>query len=55
MLQSGLLVPVHEESTFGIFEKMFADIGDQQSLEDDLSTYECSPNQHELFLQKCRF
>ncbi len=39
MLQCGLLVPCHELSEFGIFEQIFADIGDQQSLEDDLSTY----------------
>jgi DNA mismatch repair protein MutS2 len=39
MLQSGLLVPADENSRFGIFEKIFVDIGDQQSLEDDLSTY----------------
>ena len=39
MLQSGLLVPVQPESELGLFEKIFADIGDQQSIEDDLSTY----------------
>ncbi len=39
MLQSGFLVPVDPESEMGVFEKIFADIGDQQSLEDDLSTY----------------
>jgi len=39
MLQSGLLVPVSPESEMGVFEQMFTDIGDQQSIEDDLSTY----------------
>lgn len=39
MVQSGMLVPVDELSEFGIFQHIFADIGDQQSLEDDLSTY----------------
>ncbi|MEZ5044401.1 MAG: endonuclease MutS2 [Saprospiraceae bacterium] len=39
MLQSGFLIPVDVESEMGIFSKIFADIGDQQSLEDDLSTY----------------
>ncbi|HMO40270.1 MAG TPA: Smr/MutS family protein [Saprospiraceae bacterium] len=39
MVQSGMLVPVDELSEFGIFHNIFADIGDQQSLEDDLSTY----------------
>jgi DNA mismatch repair protein MutS2 len=39
MLQSGMLVPVDEISEMGVFDKIFADIGDQQSIEDDLSTY----------------
>lgn len=39
MLQCGLLVPVRETSEFGIFDSVFIDIGDQQSLENDLSTY----------------
>ncbi len=39
MLQCGLLVPCRETSEFGIFDNVFIDIGDQQSLENDLSTY----------------
>jgi len=39
MTQSGLLVPVHEASEIGVFENIFADIGDDQSIESDLSTY----------------
>jgi DNA mismatch repair protein MutS2 len=39
MVQSGLLIPVHESSEVGIFENIFADIGDDQSIESDLSTY----------------
>jgi DNA mismatch repair protein MutS2 len=39
MLQCGLLVPVHPRSNFGIFNSIFLDIGDQQSIENDLSTY----------------
>lgn len=39
MLQAGLLVPVKETSEFGIFDRLFIDIGDQQSIENDLSTY----------------
>ena len=39
MLQCGLLIPVHERSRVGIFKSLFIDIGDQQSIEDDLSTY----------------
>ena len=39
MLQCGLLIPVHERSRAGLFKNLFIDIGDQQSIEDDLSTY----------------
>jgi DNA mismatch repair protein MutS2 len=39
MLQCGLMVPANERSTFGIFSSIFLDIGDQQSIENDLSTY----------------
>lgn len=39
MLQCGLPVPVREDSTMGIFRHIFIDIGDEQSIEDDLSTY----------------
>jgi DNA mismatch repair protein MutS2 len=39
MTQCGLLVPLYEKSTVGIFENIFIDIGDQQSMENDLSTY----------------
>ncbi len=39
MVQSGLLVPVHPESTFGLYKQLMIHIGDTQSLEYDLSTY----------------
>ena len=39
MLQCGLLIPVKEGSKAGIFKNLFIDIGDEQSLENDLSTY----------------
>ncbi len=39
MLQCGLLVPVGEGSVFGVFDAVFIDIGDEQSIENDLSTY----------------
>lgn len=39
MLQCGLLIPVHPNSVFGIFKSVFIDIGDEQSIENDLSTY----------------
>ena len=52
MVQSGLLVPVHELSEFGIFHQIFADIGDQQSLDDDLSTYSSRLQNARVFLEK---
>ncbi len=39
MFQCGLLIPVHESSISGIFKHLFIDIGDEQSLDNDLSTY----------------
>ncbi|NJN35596.1 MAG: hypothetical protein HC817_16375 [Saprospiraceae bacterium] len=52
MLQSGLLVPVHELSEMGIFDNIFAHIGDSQSLEDDLSTYSSHLQNMKAFLKK---
>jgi len=39
MLQSGFLIPVNEGSVFRLFDSLFVDIGDEQSIENDLSTY----------------
>jgi len=39
MLQCGLLIPLSPDSVCGIFKDIFVDIGDQQSIENDLSTY----------------
>lgn len=39
MLQSGIPVPVHPDSSMSIFSQMFGDIGDSQSIENELSTY----------------
>ena len=39
MVQSGLLVPVHPDSSFGLFKQIMIHIGDTQSIEYDLSTY----------------
>jgi DNA mismatch repair protein MutS2 len=39
MLQCGLLVPVSPDAKMGIFSNLFIDIGDEQSIENDLSTY----------------
>lgn len=52
MVQSGLLVPVHELSELGIFEQIFADIGDQQSLDDGLSTYSSRLQNARIFIQQ---
>lgn len=56
MLQCGLLPPVYENSRMGVFEDIFMDIGDDQSLEDDLSTYSSHLKNMRLFLQRggCR-
>lgn len=60
MLQCGLAIPVKVDSKCGIFHDMFIDIGDEQSLENDLSTYSShlinmkalieNGNEHSLFL-----
>lgn len=50
MLQCGLPVPMHQDSECGIFEKMFIDIGDEQSLENDLSTYSSHLKHMKAFL-----
>lgn len=51
MMQAGMLIPVDPESEMGIYNKMFADIGDQQSLEDDLSTYSSRLQNMKTFLE----
>ena len=51
MLQSGMLIPVEPESEIGICHKIFADIGDQQSIEDDLSTYSSRLKNMKTFLK----
>lgn len=50
MLQAGLLVPVDEHSEMGIFHQIFADIGDDQSIESDLSTYSAHLNKMRYFV-----
>lgn len=51
MLQCGLLVPLYEKSTVGIFQNIFLDIGDQQSIDNDLSTYSSHLKNMNFFLQ----
>lgn len=50
MLQCGLLPPVYDNSHAGVFESIFIDIGDDQSLEDDLSTYSSHLRNMKYFL-----
>lgn len=51
MVQAGMMIPVGEDSEIGIFEQFFADIGDQQSLEDELSTYSSRLKNAQHFLE----
>ncbi|MEM9000828.1 MAG: DNA mismatch repair protein MutS [Bacteroidota bacterium] len=53
MLQSGLLVPVHERSTMCLFDRILTDIGDNQSIENHLSTYSYRLKNMNHFLKKC--
>lgn len=52
MTQCGLLPPMYENSHIGIFEDIFIDIGDDQSIEDDLSTYSSHLRNMKLMLSK---
>ena len=53
MMQCGLLVPMHERSRMGIFENLFIDIGDEQSIENDLSTYSSHLTNMKFFVKNC--
>lgn len=52
MLQCGLLIPADPDSIMGIFDGIFLDIGDQQSIENDLSTYSSHLRAMNVFLRK---
>ena len=52
MMQCGLLPPLRDNSHMGIFRDIFIDIGDQQSIENDLSTYSSHLQNMKLFLSK---
>ena len=51
MLQCGMLVPLKETSETGIFQNIFLDIGDEQSIENDLSTYSSHLLSMKLFVK----
>lgn len=51
MVQFGMLIPADPNSKVGIFKKIFTDIGDQQSLEDDLSTYSSRLQNMKYFIE----
>lgn len=53
MLQSGLLIPAHERSEMCLFDRILSDIGDNQSIENHLSTYSYRLKQMNYFLKKC--
>ncbi|MDN3493634.1 endonuclease MutS2 [Winogradskyella bathintestinalis] len=53
MLQSGMLIPVHERSYVCLFDRILSDIGDNQSIENHLSTYSYRLKQMNYFLKKC--
>ena len=53
MLQCGLLIPVHERSKTFLFDRILTDIGDNQSIENHLSTYSYRLKNMNYFLKKC--
>ncbi|MDA9875479.1 DNA mismatch repair protein MutS [Flavobacteriaceae bacterium] len=53
MVQSGMLIPVHERSKLCLFDTILSDIGDNQSIENHLSTYSYRLKQMNYFLKKC--
>ena len=53
MLQCGLLIPMHERSQAGRFSNIFIDIGDEQSIEDDLSTYSSHLTNMKIMMKNC--
>ena len=53
MIQSGILIPVHEQSTVCFFDQIITDIGDNQSIENHLSTYSYRLKNMKYFIRKC--
>jgi DNA mismatch repair protein MutS2 len=52
MLQCGMLIPLSDRSRVGVFQRIFLDIGDQQSIENDLSTYSSHLQNMNVFIQE---
>jgi DNA mismatch repair protein MutS2 len=52
MLQSGMLIPVHERSETFLFDRILTDIGDNQSIENHLKYVQLPFKEHELFLEE---
>ena len=53
MVQCGIPIPLAENSKVGIFNKIFIDIGDEQSIENDLSTYSSHLTNMKFFVRNC--
>lgn len=53
MLQCGMPIPIHERSHAGLFGSIFIDIGDEQSIEDDLSTYSSHLTNMKTMMKSC--
>ena len=53
MLQTGMLIPVHERSKAALFAQILTDIGDNKSIENHLSTYSYRLKNMKYFLRKC--
>lgn len=53
MVQCGLPIPLDENSKVGIFDRIFIDIGDEQSIENDLSTYSSHLTNMKFFVRNC--
>lgn len=53
MIQCGLMIPLAENSKVGIFDNVFIDIGDEQSIENDLSTYSSHLTNMKFFVKNC--
>ena len=53
MVQCGIPIPLAENSKVGIFNNIFIDIGDEQSIENDLSTYSSHLTNMKFFVRNC--